>query len=127
MSIMSCRGFKRKKSTVILTCPSALVSCYIFKVFVNVETRKGGLYNVPSNVPDKINSVVKRDNYSVLTYKTSIPYIVNTLNNIYIPRQPSIFQDEQPLPLLQDARVTTSSRATPHKRHPQGWDQDDKW
>ena len=38
------------------------------------------------NVQEKINAVEKNHNESVITFKTSIPLVVNTLNKMDIPR-----------------------------------------
>ena len=57
MNIMSCHVFsKHSISKAILTCRSALVSYYIFKVFFVVETEVGGVDNIPTRVKDQINA-----------------------------------------------------------------------
>ena len=74
-----------RQSTFILTLQTTIVSYYLSKGFVFFEKKESILDKVPLHVKNKINSVEKYENDSVLKYKTSIPYIVNTLNNIYIP------------------------------------------
>ena len=87
MNILFCCSFaKYQESTVILTCRSAIVSFYLSKGFVIVKTKEGGLYKVPINVKNQINTVSKHNKYSVITCKTAIPYIANTLNQIYTSR-----------------------------------------
>ena len=61
---------------VILTCRIALVSYYLYKVFVIIETKKVGLYKVPIRVKNQINAVSKNDENSIL------PYIQNG-NSLY--------------------------------------------
>ena len=68
MNIVSCHGCaKNQQSTVILICCITLVSYYLSKGFVIVETKEGDLYKVPTMVQKKINAVDKYNEYSLLT------------------------------------------------------------
>ena len=69
-----------------MTCFSALVFYNISKGFVISETKEIGLDKIKINFQKKINAVSKHDEDSVLTFKTAITLIVNTLNKISIPR-----------------------------------------
>ena len=83
---MSCHGFSKYSiSTVILTCRSSIVTYYIYKVFVIVETEEVGLYNIPISVKNQINADGLHTEDILLTWKASIPSIVSTLNKIIIP------------------------------------------
>ena len=54
MNIMSCHGFvKSSISTYILTCYNSLVTYYISKGFVIIETEVGGVDNIPIIVKNK--------------------------------------------------------------------------
>ena len=50
-----------------------------------VEKKQGALYRVPLNIKNQINEVKKYNNDYVLTQKTAITSIVNTMNTIYLP------------------------------------------
>ena len=57
MNIMSCHGFSKSSiSTVILTCHSALVTYYLYKVFSVVKTEEVGIDNIPMTVKNKTNA-----------------------------------------------------------------------
>ena len=87
MNIMSCHGFsKYPMSNVILTCRSYLVSCYINKYFVVVETEKFGQDNIPIMVKEKINAINLYKKEIILTCKAATTSVFNTLNKIDIPR-----------------------------------------
>ena len=62
MNYLYCHGFeKNKQSTVILTLHISLVSYYLPKQFVIVETKESGLDNVTIRVQKKISEVSKHD------------------------------------------------------------------
>ena len=71
---------------MILTCRSIIVSYFISKCFVIVETKEGNLDKFLRNIQEQNNSVVRQNNDSILTCKTVITSIVNILKNIYIHR-----------------------------------------
>ena len=57
MNIMSCHGFSKYSiSTVILAFHISLVTYYIYKVFVIVETEEVGIYNIPISFKNQIDS-----------------------------------------------------------------------
>ena len=56
MNLVSCRGFsKNQQSALILTFRIAIVTYYLSKVIVLVETKKDGYYKVQIRVKKKIN------------------------------------------------------------------------
>ena len=84
---MSCHGLSKYSIlTVILTCRSALVPYYLSKGFVIVETEVVGVDNIPMSVNNQINSSDLNQDESLLTLKSYLLSIFNTLNKIIIAR-----------------------------------------
>ena len=87
MNIISCDGLSKSSIlTVILTCHNALVSYYIFKIFVIVETGVVDVGNIPIIVKGKTNSDHLHQEVRPLTCKVVITSIFNILNKIIISR-----------------------------------------
>ena len=86
MNIMSCHEFAKSTiSTVILTWRNYLFSYYLSKGFVIIETEVSGFDNIPTTVK-KSALVILHQWDSLLTYKSAIPSVFNTLNKIIISR-----------------------------------------
>ena len=77
---------KLKISTVIFTCCSALVPYYLSKDFVIFEKVEDKFENIPEQFLRQINASPLHDEYRLLTYKSSMSYIVKILKFFVILR-----------------------------------------
>ena len=87
MSILSCHVFEINcPATVTLTWCSGLNGYYLSKGFVIDDSDAAWINQIPKHVPEYIIAFNKKINVSIPTCKTPIPYIINRLNNISIPK-----------------------------------------
>ena len=87
INIISCHGFSKSSiSKIIFTYCSTLVTNYLYKGFIVVETEEGGLDHIPMSMKMKNCADNLHQEYIIITCKAAIPFIVNTLNKIIIIR-----------------------------------------